>query len=153
MQCVHAGLGVSSFVVTSPAKHVLHSPFPISSWYVPLWQFRQPVAADKEYFPTTQVPHVSIDTAATAVEYLPAKQSVQAALPVSDLCLPGTQAVHGTPFDPVYPMLQMQLANVPLASGEFEFDGHVVQEEAPAREYFPASHLLSQLFSPPESCL
>ena len=34
----------------------------------------------------------------------------------------------------------MQLARVPLASGEYEYDGHAVHAEAPASEYFPASH-------------
>jgi hypothetical protein len=37
-------------------------------------------------------------------------------------------------------MLQMQLAKVPLASGEFEFDGHAphVSDDAPTVvEYFP----------------
>ena len=154
MQCVHAVLGVSSFLVNSPAKHVLHSPFPVSSCHCPLWQFRQAVAPDKEYLPATQVAsHVDAVVAADVVEYLPAVQSVQRALPEDVLYLPGTQAVQACPSSPVKPALHLQLANVPLASGEFEFDGQDEHVEAPAREYFPASHLLSQLFCPPEPCL
>jgi hypothetical protein len=154
MQCVHAVLGVSSFVVNSPAKHVLHSPFPVSSCHCPLWQFRQAVAPDKEYLPATQVAsHVDAVVAADVVEYLPAVQSVHVAAPADVLYLPGSQASHLPPSGPVKPALHLQLVAVPLASGEFEFDGHVVHAEAPAREYFPASHLLSHLFCPPDSCL
>jgi hypothetical protein len=46
------------------------------------------VAPAADILPASQLPHVSIDTAVTAVENVPAKQSVQAALPVSDLCFP-----------------------------------------------------------------
>ena len=101
MQCVHAGLGVSSFDVNSPDKHVLHSPLPVSSWYCPLWQLRQTVAAAKEYFPTTQVSHVDAVVAADVVEYLPAGHPVHVALPVDVLYVPATQFVHCNPSRPV----------------------------------------------------
>jgi len=138
---VHAGLGVSSFAVNSPGKHVLQSLFPVSSWYFPLWQFRQTLAPDKEYLPATQVAsHVDALVAADALEYLPAVQFVHRTLPEDVLYFPGTQAVQGPPSGPVYPVLHLQLCNVPLATGEFEFDGHVVHEAAPPSEYLPAVH-------------
>ena len=154
MQCVHAILGVSSFLVNSPAKHVLQSPFPVSSCHCPLWQFRQAVAPDKEYLPAAQVAaHVDAVVAADVVEYLPAVQFVHVAAPADVLYLPGTQASHLPPSGPVKPTLHLQLVEIVLASSEFEFDGQDEHVEAPAREYFPASHLLSQLFCPPEPCL
>jgi hypothetical protein len=147
---VHAILGVSSFVVYSPAKHVLHSPFPVSSCHCPLWQFRHTVAPDKEYVPAAHVgSHVDAVVAAVTVEYLPGSHDAHEALPVDDLYLPGTQAVHGPPCTPVYPALQMQLARVPLASGEYEFDGqspHVFDVAPTVVEYFPAPQFVHRAF-------
>ena len=146
---MHAGLGLLSFNVNSPAKHVLHSPLPVASWYCPLWQFRQTVAPDKEYCPARQVgSHVDAVVAAVTVEYLPAAHSAHKALPVDALYLPGTQAVHSSPSDPVYPLLHLQLTRVPLPTAEYELDGHAMHAEAPASEYFPASqfvHVASDL--------
>ena len=113
---MHAGLGLLSFNVNSPAKHVLHSPLPVASWYCPLWQFRHTVAPDKEYCPARQVgSHVDAVAAAVTVEYLPGSHGVHKVLPADVVYLPGTQAVHWPPLGPVYPALQMQLARVPLA--------------------------------------
>ena len=138
---MHAGLGVSSFAVNSPAKHVLQSLFPVASWYFPLWQFRQAVAPDNEYFPVAHVAsHVDAVVAADVVEYLPAVHSVHVAAPADVLYLPGSQAVQACPSGPVKPALHLQLANVPLASGEFEFDGqdeHVFDVAPTVVEYFP----------------
>jgi hypothetical protein len=46
------------------------------------------VAPVPDTLPASQVPHVSIDVAVTAVENVPAKQSVQTALPVCGLYFP-----------------------------------------------------------------
>lgn len=141
MQCVHAIFGVSSFLVNSPGKHVLHSPFPVSSWYCPLWQFRQTVAAAKEYFPATQVgSHVDAVVAAVAVEYLPGIHPVQSALPVYVLYLPATHCVHVPPSGPEEPALQMQFVETPLPANEYEFVGqspHVSDAAPTVVEYFP----------------
>jgi hypothetical protein len=50
--------------------------------------------------------HVVAFVAPAAVEYVPAAQSVHAALPIAVLYFPGTQAAHGPPSGPVNPALQ-----------------------------------------------
>ena len=57
-------------------------------------------------------------------EKLPAAQSVQATLPVVDLCFPATQAKHGPLFGPVYPALHTQLA---LPAAELAFPVQLMQ--------------------------
>ena len=47
-----------------------------------------------------QAMHVELPEAPTAVEYVPAPQSVQAADPVDSLYLPATHAVHVSPSGP-----------------------------------------------------
>ena len=47
-----------------------------------------------------QAMHVELPEAPTAVEYVPAPQSVQAADPVDALYLPATHAVHVPPSGP-----------------------------------------------------
>ena len=99
---MHAILGLLSSNVNSPAKHVLHSPFPVWSWYCPLWQVRHTVAPDKEYVPAAHVgSHVDAVLAAVTVEYLPGSHDVHKVLPSDALYLPGTQAVHSPPSGPV----------------------------------------------------
>ena len=44
-----------------------------------------------------QAVHVELDEDPTAVEYVPAPQSVQAAVPVNALYFPATHAAHGSP--------------------------------------------------------
>ena len=44
-----------------------------------------------------QAVHVELDDDPTAVEYVPAPQSVQEAVPVNALYFPATHAVHGSP--------------------------------------------------------
>jgi hypothetical protein len=66
-----------------------------------LKQFEHAVAPAADTLPAAQLPHVSIDVAVTAVENVPAKQSVQPALPVCDLCFPAAQEVHVPPSGPV----------------------------------------------------
>jgi hypothetical protein len=71
-----------------------------------------------------------------------AGQAVHAAVPVDALYLPASHAVHGPPFGPVAPALQVQFVKAALPAGELEFDGqalHVEFAEAPtAVEYVPA---------------
>jgi hypothetical protein len=99
-QCVHALLGVLSFLVNSPDPHVSHALLPVSTWYFPLLQFEHALAPDPETVPLAQSSHV-FDVAATAVQYLPARQPVQASLLVVVLNLPASQAVHGPPSGPL----------------------------------------------------
>jgi hypothetical protein len=88
------------------------------------------------------VTHVAASVAPVLVEYIPAPQSVHAALPVLILYLPATQELQGPPSAPVNPALQVQAATVELASGELELVGHVthvVEIVAPVLvEYVPA---------------
>ena len=64
--------------------------------------------------------HVLDATAPTAVEYLPATQSVHAALPVAPLYFPETHRVHVPPSGPDEPALQMQAAKAELPAGASE---------------------------------
>ena len=80
-----------------------------------------------------QAMHAEFVEAPTAVEYVPAPQSVQTADPVDVLYLPATHAAHGPPFGPVDPALQVQFVKAELPAGELEFDGqslHVMLDEA-----------------------
>ena len=90
--------------------------------------------------------HVLDATAPTAVEYLPATQSVHAALPVAPLYFPETHLVHVPPSCPDDPALQMHAIEAELPAGAFEFAGHEVQvseERAPnAVENVSCGHLL-----------
>ena len=67
-----------------------------------------------------QAMHVEFAEAPTAAEYVPAPQSVQTADPVDVLYLPATHAVHGPPFGPVDPVLQVQFVKAALPVGEVE---------------------------------
>jgi methionine-rich copper-binding protein CopC len=72
----------------------------------------------------------------TVVEYLPAPQSVQPALPGVVLYLPAMHAVHVPPLDPVYPRLQRQLVCADDPETDCEFVGQLVHvEDAAAVEY------------------
>ena len=55
-----------------------------------------------------QALHVELAEAPTAVEYVPAPQSVHAADPVKALYLSGMHAAHVPPSGPEYPTLQVQ---------------------------------------------
>ena len=86
--------------------------------------------------------HVVAMVAPTVVEYVPAAQSVHAALPVPILYFPAAQGAHTPPSGPVNPTLQVQEARAGLAIGELELVGHarqVVATVAPTVvEYVPA---------------
>jgi hypothetical protein len=105
--------------------------------------------------------HVEASVAPTDMEYVPAKQSVHAAVPVMILYLPETHTAHGPPSGPVKPMLQTQALITELPFGELEFAGHsrhvdesvafVLAEYVPAAQsthaalpalvlYFPGTH-------------
>jgi hypothetical protein len=71
--------------------------------------------------------HVVAFVAPVAVEYVPAAQSVHAALPIAVLYFPDTQAAHGPPSGPVNPALQPA-------------DTHAVTLELPTAELVPAGH-------------
>jgi len=88
----------------------------------------------------TQVP---ASVAPTVVEYVPAAQSAQTALPVAFLYLPATQVEHTPLLGPVKPTLQVQAAPAELASGELELVGHARQAVATVApvvvKYVPAA--------------
>jgi hypothetical protein len=77
--------------------------------------------------PAGQETHVVAVVAPVVVEYVPVPQSTHAALPVTFLCFPATQATHGPPSGPVKPTLQPA-------------DTHAVTLELPAAELVPAGH-------------
>ena len=60
-------------------------------------------------------------------EYVPAPQSLHAALPVKALYLPATQREQGPPLLPVAPALQAQAVAAALAAGESEYVGQAEQ--------------------------
>jgi hypothetical protein len=74
--------------------------------------------------------HVAASVAPVLVEYVPAAQSVHAALPLVVLYFPATQAVHGPASGPVNPALQdceTQALTDVLPPGEVIPTGHVTQ--------------------------
>ncbi len=73
-----------------------------------------------------QMLHVEFVEVPTAVEYVPAPQSVHAADPVNTLYFPVAQNEHGPAFAPVDPALQVQLVKAALPAGELEFDGQAL---------------------------
>jgi hypothetical protein len=73
------------------------------------------------------VTQVAASVAPVLVEYVPAPQSVHAALPVLNMYLPATQVEQTPPFGPVNPALQVQSPAAELALYEMELDGHVIQ--------------------------
>jgi hypothetical protein len=93
-----------------------------------------------------QTLHVELNTAPTAVEYVPCGQSVHRAAPVDGLYFPATHTVQTPPAGPDEPALQVQLVKAALPAGESEFDGqalHVELNTAPtAVEYVPSRQLL-----------
>jgi hypothetical protein len=90
-----------------------------------------------------QAVHVELAEDPTAVEYVPAAQSEQVAVPVNALYFPSSHGVHGPPSGPQYPALQVQ---VELIAGELEpceHGRHVDAAEAPPTvEYVSALHPL-----------
>jgi hypothetical protein len=91
-----------------------------------------------------QAMHVELPEDPTAVEYVPAPQSVQVAVPFKVLYFPATHAAHGPPFGPVDPALQVQLVKAALPAGELELVGQTVHDASVvcpvAVPYLPAQH-------------
>jgi H2-forming N5,N10-methylenetetrahydromethanopterin dehydrogenase-like enzyme len=87
--------------------------------------------------------HVELAEAPTAVEYVPAAQSLQTADPVNALYCPASHGVQVSPSGPENPALQVQLVTTALPAGELEFGGqslHVELAEAPKSvEYVPVA--------------
>jgi len=90
-----------------------------------------------EYLPAPQSAHEVVVT-----EYFPASQLVHAALPLTTLYVPATQAKHVPPFVPVNPTLQVQAPLPTLETGAFASEGHATHVDealAPtAAEYVAA---------------
>ena len=70
------------------------------------WQLVAAVLPVGETELAPQSVHTALEVAPVLVEYLPAAQSVHAALPLVVLYLPAAQAVHEAPPGPVNPALQ-----------------------------------------------
>ena len=79
--------------------------------------------------------------AAVTFEYVPAVQFMHALVPVMFLYWPGAHAEHRPPFDPVYPVSQMQLLRKPLEVGAREFVGHKLQLGLPSGDHCPSGQL------------
>ncbi len=139
-QSVHAALPV--LILNLPATQISHEP--PSGPVNPALQVQAATAelATDELELVGQVMHVVEIVAPVLVEYVPAKQSVHAALPVLILNLPATQIAHEPPSGPVNPALQVQAATAELATDELELVGQVMHVEeivAPVLvEYVPA---------------
>jgi hypothetical protein len=80
--------------------------------------------------------------APVVAEYVPAKQLMHRAVPVTALYDPAGQAVHVPPFGPMNPRLHSQLVSAVDPATDCEFVGHAEHElsaAAPiAEEYLPA---------------
>ena len=83
----------------------------------------------------------SQELAATALENLPASQSLHADDPNPVLCLPGVHATQGPPSEPVYPALQRQSVSSSLPVCESVFGGQLEQDSDPGLVLnCPSSH-------------
>jgi hypothetical protein len=143
-----------------PAAQSVHTALPVAILYLPATQevhtppsgpvdpalHVQAVRAELGLGEMELIGHatqVAASVAPTVVEYVPAAQSVQAALPVAILYLTATQAVHVPPLGPVNPTLHVQAARVELGLGELELAGHATQVAAAVAatvvEYVPAA--------------
>jgi hypothetical protein len=137
----------------------VHKAAPVPALYLPAAQGEQAVPSGPVY-PTLhvqapialppdpdellagQLVHTPDPVAPGVVEYVSVPQSVHLVVPVSGLYFPATHDMHGPPFGPVAPALQVQFAKVPLPSGELEFVGqfeHVPLAVVPdSKKYVPA---------------
>jgi len=78
------------------------------------------------YLPIRQVVHVAAPDASLN---FPASHCKQGPLPIADLYLPATHAVHVPPSGPDEPALQMQLVKAALPAGELESAGQAMHVE------------------------
>jgi len=84
--------------------------------------------------------HVVLLVAFTVVEYSPSKHETQLSFPGKTLYFPALHAMHGPPFAPVNPALQMQLSKTWLCAGACELLGHARHVLSPIPEKLSASH-------------
>jgi len=84
-----------------------------------------------EYEFERHIEQVFTVAAPNVAEYLPAPQTVHAALPVAVLYLPISHAAHGPPSDPLQPAWQKQLARATLPPAELAPSGHAVHAAEP----------------------
>jgi len=122
-----------------PATHDTHEP-PLTP-EEPVLQIQSVISslaiADTEF--KGQAWH-TFEPAPTAIEYIPASQSIHSALPVLFLYFPATQNTHEPPLGPEKPALQIQSVVSSLAIADTVFRGHAwhTSNTAPtAMEYFP----------------
>jgi hypothetical protein len=140
-QAMHAPLPV--VLLYCPSRHTVHGPSlgPVK----PFWQMQaaSAVLAVGDVEPIGHARHSASDVATAVDEYVPAAQSVHAALPMFVLNVPAEQGVHAPPSRPVKPALHTQTARAELRLGELEFTGqarHVVATvAATVVEYVPAA--------------
>jgi hypothetical protein len=130
-QSVHAADPVVTLYF--PATHAAHGP-PSGPVDPALQvQFAKAPLPGGEFEFDGQTLHVELAEAPIAVEYVPATQSEQVAVPVDSLYCPDTQAEQVPPSGPENPASQVQFFKPELPAGEFEFDGqtlHVKLAEA-----------------------
>ena len=139
-QSVHTALPVA--ILYFPATHAVHGP-PIGPVDPALHvQAARTELEIGELEFVGHAMHVVAIVAPTVVEYVPAPQSVQTALPVEILYFPVTHAVHAPPpFSPVNPALQMHSKTLVLALGDVLLTGHVVHAALPTVFFHvPAAH-------------
>ena len=106
-----------------PATHSVHEP--PSSPEDPALQVQavktEPSVESEFIGHTTQAYSAA---AASVLQYLPAKQAVQAASPAKALYLPATHPTHVPPLGPVKPAVHIQPEAAALPAGAFECAGH-----------------------------
>jgi hypothetical protein len=129
-------------VLYCPATHAAHGP--PSGPVDPVLQVQLVKAAlpSGEVEFDGQTLHVELAEAPTAVEYVPATQSEQVAVPVNDLYCPARQAEQVPPSGPENPASQVQLVKSTLPSGELEFDGQSLHVFPGNSLYCPGLHAL-----------
>jgi hypothetical protein len=121
----------SSCALYDPAVHIWHVALTVPRLFV-----RNPLRhlqSDGCVLPLSDLEfvwhgtHTLADVAATAGEYVLLPHSVHACGPGAVLNVPGTHAVHGWPFAPVYPALHWQSLAWSLPGGAAEFEGQLKQ--------------------------
>ncbi len=112
------------------ARQVVATVAPTVVEYLPAPQRRHTASAEAdiviEYLPAWHWRQVESVEAPTVVEYFPVPHEVHDKEPVMVLYVPATQVVHGPPFGPVKPRLQVHEPIVVLAMGDEEWAGHAV---------------------------
>ncbi len=98
-------------------------------------QFTQELSSEApgvvRYLPAPQLRQALAAVAPVVVRYFPAPHATHEVSSVKILYFPSTQAVHGPPFDPENPMLQIQATKAILPPGDTEPDGQLVQVPTP----------------------